>query len=128
MILKNFYNIESKTESKNQNEFSLDIKINKNHDIFKGHFPNNPVMPGVCMMQIIKEITEDIVDSKLFMQKCTNVKFMALINPEVNYRLNLELIISQENEIIKVKNKTKFEDTLALKMSAQYRILNKGDL
>ena len=125
MILENFYSIESQSKSKDKNEFSLDIRINKNHDIFKGHFPNNPVMPGVCMMQIIKEITEDIIDSKLFMEKCTNVKFMALINPEINHRLHLELIISQENEIVKVKNKTKFEDTLALKMSAQYRILNK---
>ena len=125
MILENFYSIESQSKSKDKNEFSLDIRINKNHDIFKGHFPNNPVMPGVCMMQIIKEITEDIIDSKLFMEKCTNVKFMALINPEINHRLHLKLIISQENEIVKVKNKTKFEDTLALKMSAQYRILNK---
>lgn len=125
MILENFYSIESHIKSKNQNVFSIDIKINKDHDIFKGHFPNNPVMPGVCMIQIIKEITEDIIDAKLFMEKCTNVKFMALINPEVNHRLHLELIISQENEIVKVKNKTKFEDTLALKMSAQYRIINK---
>lgn len=125
MILENFYHIESKTKRENHSEFSLNIKINKDHDIFKGHFPNNPVMPGVCMMQIIKEITEKIIDCKLFMEKCTNVKFMALINPEINSRLHLELIISRENEIVKVKNRTKFEDTLALKMSAQYRILKK---
>ena len=43
------------------------IELNKDHDIFKGHFPGNPVMPGVCMLQIIKELTEKAVDKSLFL-------------------------------------------------------------
>ncbi len=37
------------------------IKLYKEHEIFKGHFPGNPVMPGVCMIQIIKELTEILI-------------------------------------------------------------------
>lgn len=125
MILKDFYKIGGKEILDDEGAYSFDMHINKNHTIFKGHFPDNPVMPGVCMMQIIKEITEEIAGSKLFMEKCSNVKFLALINPEINPDLNLELIITKENDRIKVKNKTKFHDTLALKMSAQYRIIDK---
>lgn len=122
MILQNFYTIETKEVSDDKNIASIDIKVNKDHTIFKGHFPDNPVMPGVCMMQIIKEITEDIVDSKLFMERCSNVKFMALINPEINSKLNLELQISEDEDgIIKVKNISKFEETVALKLTAYYR-------
>jgi 3-hydroxyacyl-[acyl-carrier-protein] dehydratase len=124
MLLEKFYEIISKEDSENKSLFSIDIKINKFHPIFKGHFPDNPVVPGVCMLQIIKEITEEIVNSKLFMQKCINVKFMAIINPEVNSDLNLELSVTQEDGgIVKVKNITKFEETIALKMSAQYRMI-----
>ena len=123
MLLENFYKVKSKKDSDNKTFFNIDININKFHPIFKGHFPDNPVVPGVCMLQIIKELTEDIVGSKLFMQKCINVKFMALINPEINSELSLELSVSQEDDgIVKVKNITKFEETVALKMSAQYRI------
>ncbi len=122
MILENFYKIKSKNISKDQGLLSVDIDINKDHEIFKGHFPDNPVMPGVCMMQIIKEITEDTVGSKLFMEKCSNVKFMALINPEINNTLNIELYIIQENGMVKIKNITRFKDTVALKLSAQYRV------
>jgi len=121
MILKNFYKIKSKVKTEGQNVFSFEIEINKDHPIFEGHFPDNPVMPGVCMMQIIKEITEDIVGTKLFMEKCSNVKFMAVINPRINSILNLEIKIFDENSKVIVKNTTNFEDTLALKLTAQYK-------
>ncbi len=121
MILKNFYKINSKEKTEDENTFSFEIEINKDHPIFEGHFPDNPVMPGVCMMQIIKEITEDIVGTKLFMEKCSNVKFMAVINPRINSILNLEIKIFDENSKVIVKNTTNFEDTLALKLTAQYK-------
>lgn len=119
MLLKNFYQVITKDNQ--QNIYDFEILINKDHDIFKGHFPDNPVMPGVCMLQILKELTEEIVSAKLFMHKCINVKFMALINPENNSTLKLNIKISDDNEIIKVSSSTKFDDTLAMKMSAHYR-------
>lgn len=123
MVLKNFYEITSKEANKEEGIFDFQISINSLHPIFKGHFPDNPVMPGVCMLQIIKDLTEEIVNSKLFMQKCVNVKFMALINPEINSVLQLQTSISQVEGIVKVKSTTKFGETLALKMSAEYRIM-----
>lgn len=121
MVLENFYSITSQ-EKMDENRFSFDILINNNHRIFEGHFPNNPIMPGVCMMQITKEITEDLTSSTLFMRKCSNVKFTAIINPEINQKLNLQIVISmEENGDVKVKNITKFEDTIALKLTAYYK-------
>lgn len=123
MVLENFYEIKSKEAGEDSGTFDFQIKVNSSHPIFKGHFPDNPVMPGVCMLQIIKEITEEIVKSKLFMQKCANVKFLALINPKVNATLQLQLSFSQVEGIVKVKSTTKFDDTVALKMSAEYRMV-----
>ena len=121
MLLKDFYTLDS-IENTDVNKYSAAITLNKDHDIFKGHFPGNPVTPGVCMMQIIKEITESILNTTLTMVSTSNVKFMALINPEVNPKLTLDLEIS-ENEAseIKVKNTTSFEETVALKLSNTYK-------
>ena len=121
MLLKDFYTLDS-IENTDVNRYSATITLNKDHDIFKGHFPGNPVTPGVCMMQIIKEITESILNTTLTMVSTSNVKFMALINPEVNAKLTLDLEIS-ENEAseIKVKNTSTFEETVALKLSNTYK-------
>ncbi|RZJ66836.1 MAG: 3-hydroxyacyl-ACP dehydratase [Flavobacterium sp.] len=121
MLLTDFYSVVSNEETSTGNHLVM-IRVNPNHEVFKGHFPGNPVMPGVCMMQIIKELTEEINGSSLFMQSLSNVKFMALINPEQTPELRLELNISQtEDSLVKVKNTTYFNDTVALKLASTYK-------
>lgn len=121
MLLQDFYSLD-KINTISEGKYSAIITLNKNHDIFKGHFPGNPVTPGVCMMQIIKEITQNILKLDLTMVSTSNVKFMALINPEVNPELVLDLEISENEQAgIKVKNTTKFDDTVALKLTNTYK-------
>lgn len=121
MLLKDFYKVIS-LENTAENNYLVLILINKEHEVFKGHFPGNPIMPGVCMMQIIKELTEHISESSLFMQSLSNVKFMALINPFNTPELRLELDISMTGtDLVKVKNVTYFNETIALKLSSVYR-------
>lgn len=123
MLLNNFYSL-TELENSNDSSFKVLIHLNANHDIFKGHFPNNPVTPGVCMLQIIKELTEKIVSKKLFMNQCSNVKFMALINPEVNPDLSISLEITENtaNEY-KVKSTTMFDETVALKLVCNFKTI-----
>lgn len=121
MLLKDFYKITS-LEKKDAQQYSIVILINEKHEIFKGHFPGNPIMPGVCMMQIIKELTEQITESSLIMESLSNVKFMALINPEVSQELHLVLdVITMDGDKIKVKNTTYFGETVALKLVSVYK-------
>jgi len=120
MLLKDFYSIDALTNTEGK-KYVAEITINKNHEVFKGHFPGNPVTPGVCMLQIIKEITQQVIDNPITMISASNIKFMALINPEVNSKLKLELDITETDDAkVKVKNTTMFNDTVALKLSCIY--------
>lgn len=121
MLLTDFYTLKDLQQAE-ANTYIASISLNKEHAIFQGHFPGNPVTPGVCMMQIVKEIVEKVTGKKLFMYKSSNVKFMALINPEVNPDLNLNLEITADDEgHYKVKNSTSFGDTVALKLVCTYK-------
>ena len=121
MLLKDFYTIKS-IDKKDDYNYVANIFINEKHAVFNGHFPGNPIMPGVCMMQIIKELTEQITTSSLLMQSLSNVKFMALINPFVTPELQLELnITTTEDDLVKVKNTTYFGETVALKLGSIYK-------
>lgn len=122
MLIEGLYKIIS-TENA-ENGISAMIHLNKDHAIFRGHFPGNPVMPGVCMIQIIKELTEQTTGKNLFLSVSSNIKFMAIINPEVNPDLKLVLEIAQINGDVKVKNVTSFDDTVALKLNATFKIVD----
>ena len=120
MLLKDFYTVNS-FENTDGQKYVATIMLNKNHEVFKGHFPGNPVTPGVCMMQIIKELTQQALKTQLTMKSASNIKFMALINPELNPLLRIELDIALAVDGgVKVKNTSYFEDTVALKLSCIY--------
>lgn len=121
MLIDGLYNTE--TFTKTDGDLTARIRIDPGHEIFKGHFPGKPVMPGVCMIQIVKELTERALEKELFLSVASNVKFMAIINPETDPELVLELTISGEDDLIKVRNTTSFGDTVALKLSATFKIM-----
>jgi 3-hydroxyacyl-[acyl-carrier-protein] dehydratase len=63
ILLGDFFEIVSlETEEGNINAL---IEINAEHNIFEGHFPGQPVVPGVCQMQMIKEILEQVLEKEI---------------------------------------------------------------
>ncbi|MDR2011299.1 MAG: hypothetical protein LBQ22_12545 [Bacteroidales bacterium] len=70
------------------------VKFNKEHEIYEAHFPNNPITPGVCVIQVIKELFSHMKQEKFMIKKIKSVKFTypinPLIHPEVNYNLIIE--------------------------------------
>ena len=97
------------------------VKLDKDHRIFEGHFPGHPVLPGVCVIQIIKELTEKALDKNLMLSVASNVKFMSVINPEKNDIIEFRIEVSQTEEGVKIKNTVRFEETVALKLNASFK-------
>jgi 3-hydroxyacyl-[acyl-carrier-protein] dehydratase len=93
MPLSDFYqlNIISVQSLDDKTRIDAEIILNSAHPIFKGHFPNLPIVPGVCMVQIVKEIAEKQLQQKLFLSSASNIKFLSVLNPEVHQRVNVEL-------------------------------------
>lgn len=121
MLIEDLYTIQ--TIENTEDTIEAQVYLNKDHEIFKGHFPGNPVMPGVCMIQMIKELTELRLDKKLFLVRATNIKFMAIINPEKTPELALKIAFSEEDGMLRIRNTTTFGDTVALKLQALFKIV-----
>ena len=66
------------------------LKINPEHEIFKGHFPGQPVVPGVCMMQIVKELLETVTGRPLRLHTGLDIKFLSVIDPRKNNTIHTE--------------------------------------
>jgi len=82
MLVNDFFTI-SKLE-KDGFEIKAELVINANHKIFEGHFPGHPVVPGVCMMQMVKEIIEKVIGEKTNLVRAGEMKFLAIIDPKEN--------------------------------------------
>jgi 3-hydroxyacyl-[acyl-carrier-protein] dehydratase len=73
------------------NEINAVLEFNAADEIFNGHFPDHPVLPGACMLQIIKEVLEETLHISVRLKKADNVKFLTLIDPQINNWLQLEI-------------------------------------
>lgn len=78
------------------------IKLDPLHPIFKGHFPGNPILPGACMMQMVKQATETYTNKKIKLILAQDIKFLSVLHPEENTLIWLELTIHMEDEKIRV--------------------------
>lgn len=92
MLAGTFYKLLSCNQQVEGN-YIAEIELNANHQIFAGHFPGNPIVPGVCLTQMVKEIVEGIVAKKLHLKKADSLKFTAIINPQINAILSANLTL-----------------------------------
>ncbi len=117
MLQNKFFTITNKNQV-SDNEISTEIKINSEHKIFNGHFPNNPVVPGVVSVQIINEILSEHLSLQLTTSKARSIKFSSMINPNINSKLNVNIIfLKNDNKNYKVKATINYEETTFLKFN-----------
>jgi 3-hydroxyacyl-[acyl-carrier-protein] dehydratase len=92
MLQGDFFHITTLQTTDNTTKVLLEI--NPAHAIFEGHFPGQPVVPGVCLMQMVKEITEKALGKETRLVKADQIKFLALLIPAENQPLQMELKFS----------------------------------
>ncbi|MCX6267246.1 MAG: 3-hydroxyacyl-ACP dehydratase [Bacteroidetes bacterium] len=124
MLLGLFFEIQLFTannpESEQQN-YQAVVLLNASHTIFKGHFPGNPVVPGVCQIQMVKELVEKAVVHRLNLISSDNVKFLSMITPTVYPQLEFNFGIKRiSNNQISVTATIGFESTLFFKFKGKF--------
>lgn len=82
MLLNDFFTITNMEAS--GTEVKATLAVDAGHKIFEGHFPGQPVVPGVCMMQMLKEVLEQVIGKKTNLVKAHEMKFLAVIDPSRN--------------------------------------------
>lgn len=81
-LLDHFYTeLSSDFSDVTQLEFKSIIRLHAEHEIYKGHFPQVPVVPGVCLVQMIKEILMKKFNAELILVSADNIKFLTMVNP-----------------------------------------------
>src|ERR1043165_1614221 len=94
MLLGNFYNIIA-SEREGQT-IRAKVSFNAAHEIFKGHFPNMPVVPGVCQTQMLVETLNKLLNRNLELKMAHHIKFLLLLNPTVVNEVTCEIKLDKE--------------------------------
>ena len=122
MLLDNLFSIMRSEQIEQKHLF--EIELDSKHPIFEGHFPDVPVLPGVTMMQMVKELLEYSMGNKLQIQKMGNMKFLQMIKPQETEMLDIEIdIIEDSEEYLKIKALITDKGVVCFKAQGQLSIL-----
>lgn len=118
--MKNFYTIISQTYTEQVIEAL--VAINSSHQIFESHFPEQPVVPGVCMLYMQKEILESNLQKKLLLTQSSTIKFLTLFAPPHHTQATFIIKITLVNDNYFIQSILQHGETIFMKMQGTYTL------
>ena len=79
-------------------EATYRVALNGDHPIFQAHFAGNPVMPGACIAQMIKELSEECLSGRFFISVVKNMKFLKVISPVENPEVSVQMVYTTQDD------------------------------
>jgi 3-hydroxyacyl-[acyl-carrier-protein] dehydratase len=80
-LIPDFYQLNDMSDLLTDDTFTARIGLNPHHILYQGHFPSGAIVPGVMIMQIIKELLQKRISQNLMLTQGDNVKFLAPLLP-----------------------------------------------
>ena len=87
----NFYKVH--TIDQIENNYKIEVELFADHPIYKGHFPQQAVVPGVCTLTIIKECLGNILSDNISFKSIKECKYVSALIPQNELRIIINLAI-----------------------------------
>jgi 3-hydroxyacyl-[acyl-carrier-protein] dehydratase len=121
-LLENFYAEINSTDLSAENTFTATVELNPSHKIYKGHFPEIPVAPGVTLIQMVQEILAKKIDHSLTLKEGSNIKFLAMINPLKENNITISYTILQKDNEVDVTANISGKEIIYVKFKGKFGI------
>ena len=101
------------------NAFTFDIEINPDCKVFQGHFPGEPICPGVCNIQMLKECAEKALGKKMVLSGIKQCKLTTLMKPDTDRKAAVKLSFEDEDEPVRFTAELYNENKTFIKMKGE---------
>lgn len=124
MLLDDFYFIKQQSSQvlEGKTKIEATLSLNKSHPIFAGHFPGQPIVPGVCMVQMVKEIMEVQLTKKLVISSASNLKFLNMLIPNNHIEVNAEILYEEKANRIEIDGRLFAENVTFFKVKGAFTL------
>ena len=96
-LMNSFYNVVSSETKDNGQSLCFHIALNREHSIYQAHFPGMPITPGVCIIQMAREILEQYSGKSLVINSIKTAKFLNIVNPQETPELLMKSVLNGYN-------------------------------
>ncbi|MFA6103843.1 MAG: hypothetical protein WCV67_11455 [Victivallaceae bacterium] len=91
--------------------------------IFDGHFPGNPILPGICQLEAVKYMLERTRGCKCRLQQASGIKFFQPILPGQEFTLVINCTDNGDGLLdVRCKGTTAPDNTRSTDIKARYML------
>ena len=112
MLQGSFYDIQQ------SNPDGYVIRFKPAHPIFSGHFPERPIVPGACVVQIAEELAALTYGLLIRFTAIRDLKFRQPITPDQEITISISKTAESTYKVLCTD--TKNEQQLIISFSAQF--------
>ena len=102
MLIKDYYTIENVLKQ-DDGFVRFDISLNADCPVYEGHFPGEPVSPGVCNIQMVKECAEQVAGKSLFLNNLQQCRLTTLVTPLAHPQVEVKILLEEKGEAYRLK-------------------------
>ena len=88
-------NINASTENPLQAQF--EVTLLEDHPVYQGHFPGEPVSPGVCSLQMVKECAQILAGKEFFIGYVKQYKLLSVMTPQKNPKIIIGIQLTRKS-------------------------------
>lgn len=119
-LKNNLYIVKDKQMQEGVSGTQYELELIPSSIIYQAHFPGEPITPGVCVVQMGKELVEDALSKEFRISFVKNVKFLSVLTPKqsvVATFLLKKVQLSEDANEVKVQIIVASEDEIKAKIS-----------
>ena len=115
MLRNSFYDIVQREQD------GFVIRFNASHPIFSGHFPEHPVVPGACIVQIAEELATLTYGHPTRFVAIRDLKFRQPVTPDQDITISIQKTAESMCKVLCADSKN--EQQLIISFNAQFATL-----
>ncbi len=112
-------NIEARPEG-----FAAQVIIHSGHHVYDGHFPGQPVVPGVCILNIVRDLISEFSGCEQMFSNIKECKFVSALIPVNDLYVSIEVRLQGEGSVWATVCES---DRTVMKLSASLTLRNGRD-
>lgn len=110
--MDSLYAIREVEKGENQSA-EISVEINPTHSVFEGHFPGQPILPGVIMIDILNDCLQNLLNAKYRMKSASQIKYLNVVDPRKHAELRLSITWTEKEDGLLVQCNSKLDEATA---------------
>ncbi|MBO5250459.1 MAG: beta-hydroxyacyl-ACP dehydratase [Bacteroidaceae bacterium] len=102
MLIKDYYTI-NEVITREDGATLFQISLRPDCQVYQGHFPGEPVSPGVCNIQMVKECAEQVAGKPLILANLQQCRLTTLVTPVQHPQVEVMIHLEEKGEAYKLK-------------------------